>query len=130
MVAASLAIMRRTAGTDFAVGFCPRKDERWCDPQWFTQADAAFDIVPRQILIGGVTGEELREIHEKWIAKEEIAVVPSFDPKTVDPTRVYRLAMEPRMAGKLKDRQKNLRDVEAGPAWRPQELWIEGDLYQ
>ncbi|HOX19209.1 MAG TPA: tetratricopeptide repeat protein, partial [Spirochaetales bacterium] len=43
LVAASLAIIRRTAGTDFAVEDCPKKGEKWCDPDWFTQADAAID---------------------------------------------------------------------------------------
>lgn len=130
LVAASLAVIRRTAGADFAVEDCPKKGEKWCDPDWFTQADAAIDIVPNQILIGGVTGEELLEIYEKWVTKEEIVFVPSFDPKTLDAKRIYRLAMDPRLAGKLKDRQKNLRDVEAGPDWNPQELWNEGGLFK
>ncbi|NQU11542.1 prolyl oligopeptidase family serine peptidase [bacterium] len=122
---AVLKIIQQTAGTDFAFLWAPKPGQKDLDPAWFTLADLAIERRPQPILVGRVTGEELIEIHAKSLSTDKLLALPAVQPKDIDPTRLYTVAMPPHVAWELKTRQQNLRDVAAGPEWRPEDVWRE-----
>jgi len=122
---ARLRVMRRAAGTDFALGWGRPRDALEFDPSCSTLADLATARTPGQTLTGRLSGAELIEIHEKWIAKDEIMAAPAFEPKDIAPDRLYSVALPPDLCWRLQGRERNLRDVQAGPEWRAEDLWAE-----
>lgn len=122
---AYLRIMRRTCGADFALSSTAPSVTQIYDPRWYTLADMATARAPAQILLGSLSGQELIEIHQRWITDGQMISVPSFAPGEIDPERTYRIAIPPSLCWELMGRQKNLRDVEAGPQWRQEDLWKE-----
>ena len=106
-------------------GRCPGKDAKVYDPRWWTLADMAVGRSQGRTLVATMTGEELREMHEKFLKPERLMVWPKYDPGKIDAARTFRVAMHPWTTGIARDRKKNLSNVEAGPEWRPQELWAE-----
>lgn len=126
LVAARLRLMRRVAGADFSLGWSNQREEKEFDFSWFRLADFATDRTPEPTLLCTLSGGELKDLYEKWIAKGELAVFPPYPPEGTDLMRDYRVAMSPGLSGMLgSGRKKNLRDVKAGPAWRQEDLWEE-----
>ena len=126
MTLARLRVLRRTAGADFSFGWGAKAEEKEFDPSWFTRADMATAGSPSQTLLCTMSGEELIDIYKRWVEKGEMTVVPHYKPEAIDPKRDYRVAMPPWLCGDLASgRKKNLRDVEAGPEWRQEDLWKE-----
>jgi len=125
MTLARLRVMRRVTGADFAFGWGPDPEEKAYDPRWFTLADMAVERTPAQTLIGSVTGQELIEIHERWVVKDELTVVPAYEPDDIVPERIYRIVLPPDLCWQLAQRERSLRDVEAGPEWPIEALWME-----
>ena len=109
-------------GRGEALGDAARVQEEECAK---AAADMATARAPAQTLLCTMSGEELIDIYRRWIEKGELTVVPDYKPEGVDPAREYRLAMPPHLVWKMKDRRRNLRDVEAGPEWRQEDLWAE-----
>jgi hypothetical protein len=71
-----------------------------------------------------MTGEELVDIHGRWLSKGELLTVPDYTPDQVDPKRTYRVAMPPWLCGHFaRGWERNLRAVEAGRPWRQEDLW-------
>jgi hypothetical protein len=95
------------------------------DPRSCTRADLAVWAAPAQTHVGSLTGEELIEVHRRWLARREIEVFPAVDPGTLDPKRVYRIAMTPSLSYGLRERERNLTGVEAGPEVRVEEVLAE-----
>ena len=122
---AYLRVMRRTCGADFALSSTASPETQVYDPRWYTLADMASARAPAQTLLGSLSGGELIEIHQRWMADGQMISMPSFAPDEIDPERTYRIAISPSLCWELMSRQKNLRDVEAGPEWRQEDLWKE-----
>jgi hypothetical protein len=122
---AQLRAIRRATRCDVALGGFPPKEEKAFDPQWFTLADAACASGDRAVLLCRVSGEELIDIHQRWVSKEEITSVPQYGPTDIDPKRDYRVAMPLDLCGLLSSRGQNLRAVEAGPDLRAADVWAE-----
>ena len=118
-------VTAKIVGTDFALGWGSDAHDQAYDPRWFTLADMAVSNTSSQTLIGSLTGEELIEIHKGWVVKDELTVVPAYEPKDIDPKRIYRIAMPPDLCNRLAERERSLRNVQAGPEWRPEALWVE-----
>lgn len=125
MARVRLRVVRRTAGADFAFDFGIEAGRREYEPRWFTLADMAVARTPGQILVASVSGEELIDIHRRWVADEGICVEPVYAPGDIDPQRIYRIAMHPDVCHQLAGREKTLSDVVAGPDWRAEDLWAE-----
>ena len=125
MTLARLRVMRRTAAADFAFDWGADDKAREFDPRWFTAVDMATSHTPGQTLLATMTGQEIIDIYEKWVTKNEVTVVPAYSPKEIDPKRVYRVAMPPSLTWKMKNRGRNLSNVEAGPEWRAEDLRAE-----
>ena len=122
---AELRVIQRKTGADFAFTWGARADDVLFDPNDITWADVAIERTPRQTLLAKMTGEELIEVYEKWPSEDEICVFPPYDANDIDPQRDYDVVMPPHFCGRLSGRQKNLRDVQAGPDWDVAELWAE-----
>lgn len=125
MEMAHLRVMHKTAGVDFALSGLSPWGNKVYDPKWFTLADMAISGSPGQIMLGSLSGQELIEIHQKWIAEGNMGTVPEFKPDDIDPECIYRIAISPGLCWDLMERHKNLRDVQAGPQWRARDLWDE-----
>ena len=100
-------------------------NERAYDPRWFTLADMATARTPSPLLVGSMSGAELVDIYHRWVTKGEICVVPVYKPADVEAQRSYRVALHPDVSHQLSGRERNLRDVEAGPFLRAEDLWEE-----
>jgi len=122
---AYLRAMRRAVNCDFALQWAPAEPGRLYDPRTFSRADLAVLVEPEEVLCGSVTGQELLEIQEKCVAKGKIEVLPAIEPKAINPNQSYRLALPPSLSWALKVREKNLRDMEAGPEIREQDILAE-----
>ena len=120
-----LRLMRRLTRTDFALDLESREGDSEFEHRWFTLADIVIQRSPRQTLIGSLSGAELIEIYQKWIARNELVAHPAYEPKDIDRGRIYRIVIPPSLLMKLKHRHKNFRDVQAGPQWQPADLWAE-----
>ena len=123
MALASLAAMRRTAAADFAFGWPAGDKQRLYDPRWFTMADLAVGAKFEPSLLCEMTGAELIDIHDRWLKKGAVLVVPSYNPADIDAEGVYRIAMTPWLSWQMARRHKNLRNVRAGPRWRVADAW-------
>ena len=95
------------------------------DPRWWTLADMAVGETAGKTLLATMTGEELRQLHEKFLKAEILMVWPEYDPGKIDAERTFRVAMSPGMTWIASKRKKNLSNVEAGPRWRQEDLWAE-----
>jgi hypothetical protein len=123
---ARLRVMRRSTGADFAFSWGVKPENREFDARWFTLADMATVGTPGRTLLCSMTGEELGEIHEGWTSNGELLAEPAYAVDDLDPQRTYRIVMSPWLCGHITGRwKKNLRDVEAGPDWRQEDLWEE-----
>lgn len=122
---AFLRVIQRTTGADFAFFWAPEPERNDLDAAFFTLADMAIANRPQQVQLGRVTGKELVEIHAKSVSNNKLLVFPALDPGAIDPKRLYTLALAPSVNSELKNRQKNLRDVEAAPDLRVGQVWRE-----
>ena len=98
---ARLRVIRRTAGTDFAFWWSSKEEDKEFDPKWFTLADMAAARMPSQTLTCRMTGADLIEIHEKFISKQQLVVLPAYKPADIDLKRTYSVAMPPWLPGTL-----------------------------
>jgi hypothetical protein len=122
---ARLRAMRKATGADLAMDWGSDAAAAVYDPRWATRADLAVWTTPSQTLLGSVTGQELMDIHTRWLEKHDIEVFPAVDPAQVDPHRTYRIALTPSLCFRLSGREKNLVDPAAGPDIAAQEVVAE-----
>jgi len=122
--AATVAVIRATANADFALLDAQKEDGLFADPESFTLADMATDRAPGQLALTRMSGKELAEL-APLVASKELFVCPELDVKTLDPERLYRVAMPPISARNAVARQeRNLREIFPGPDWRKEDLWL------
>ena len=122
---AELRVMQRNTGADFALTWGSKADDMRFDPVCTTLADVAIESAPRQVLLAKMTGDELVDVYEKWPSEDDVVVFPGYDANGIDLQRDYDVALPPSFCWKLTARQKNLRNVQAGPDWDVAELWEE-----
>lgn len=117
-------VTRRTGEADYGFEAGASENRRMYDPQYFTQADLRIEYAgPQQVLVAEMTGEELLDVHRRWVSRGQLTASPDYAPEDIDAQRVYRVALSPALCWTLKNRQKNLTNVTAGPDWLPADLW-------
>jgi hypothetical protein len=122
---ARLRVMRTASGADFALGYGAEEEERIYDARWITLADVAVAQSPGQMIVARLSGEELLDIHRRWLVDGQMLAHPSVLPGQVAPERLYRVAVRYDLCRWLAERERALQDVEAGPAWPQEAFWQE-----
>ena len=116
--------MRKKSGADFALWWGPADKGMWghdmnflprFDPADYTLADYRTQRREFQTLTGSVSGEELREIWQRWGGNEEVIFEPAIDLSKIDDERNYRLHVPMDFYIKLGQRKKALVDPMPGP---------------
>ena len=125
LVKSELRVIQRQTGSDFALSYGTMSDDMRFDPRFITLADVAVENTPRQTMLASMTGEELIEVLEKWPSEDDVCVVPAINPEVIDLQREYKIALPPSFCWKLRERQKNLRNVRAGPDLAAADVWAE-----
>jgi hypothetical protein len=120
-----MEVVWRATGADFAF-WQGGGDGQAFDPQWCTLADMATARTGGDTLVCTMTGEELADVHERWLTNDELLVTPELEPGKLDPNREYRIAMPMWMCSRFNRAWKRLlRNVEAGPRWSQEDVWRE-----
>jgi len=123
MALAHLRAARAATGADVALTWGVKDEYNVFEPEWFALADAATASRCEPTLVCTMTGAELRELHEKWISKNELMALPDYQPEDVEAERSYRVVISPHLTWKPMQLRRNLRNVEAGPEYRPETVW-------
>ena len=125
MIQALLRAIRKTANTDFAFSWGSKKDKLAYDPSCYTFADLCTEQRDGEIMIGEVSGDELINIYNRWVKKNDISVEPPYSPENIVKAKTYSIAIPPSLSWKLKKRLKNLKNTRAGRALKIQDFWKE-----
>jgi len=118
-------LIQLLTGSDFAFSWSAKKEEMSFDSNFITLADVAIENTSRKTLLGRMTGEELVKMNEKWLREVDVCVYPTIDPNNINPKKEYEVALPPSFCRKLMVRQKNLRNVRAGPDLDVTDLWTD-----
>jgi len=131
---AHLTAMRRQAAVDIGLWW-GLKDKLFhghdfnildnCDPATFSVADYRCKTTPMKSMTASLSGAELRDLHQRWIARGELLTVPAFDPGKLKPEKIYRVVLPHELVVKLGTRKKVLTNVAEGPAVTTEELLRE-----
>ena len=122
MARATLNVIRRTAGADYAFGWGGGHPTPAYEFPTYTMSDMAVEQNAGQTLMGRMSGDTLLRLRELLVARGEAIVVPDIDPAAVSTARAYRVALPPDAAWALTKLQRNLSDTECGPEWRPEDV--------
>ena len=93
--------------------------------QMAMSCDFRCKSVPMTSMTAYVSGAELRDIHDHWIAKREFLTVPPLDPSLLEAERLYHIVLPHELVIKLGSRKKLLTNVAEGPAVTPEEVLRE-----
>ncbi len=122
---------RRATGAEYVILWGAADDDPLpFDPQSFTLADMATARVGEPTWITELTGAELIDARNDWIAKKIMTAWPAFEVDDIDPDRIYRVAMPYWTGEQFRLPQGPPHHVTVGPTIRLQDVWIEtfGDI--
>ncbi|PCJ53125.1 MAG: hypothetical protein COA79_23075 [Planctomycetota bacterium] len=116
-------IIHQISDADFTFRWVSNNDRQEYDAKFFTLADMSIKHIGGSTLTATISGANLIKVHEKLIAKTKLHVFPLYTPKTINPKRIYRIAMSTSVASSLAHAcRKNLENVKAGPNWQVKKL--------
>lgn len=130
--AAFARVMREESGADFGLWWGPTDrglfggyDFNWLlpmDPRHYSLADFRVRHGATESMTAELSGEELKEIHQRWIRPGELLTWPVLEGSEIQTDRTYSIVIPMDLVPKLGIRRKTLSGVAAGPAVTPQQI--------
>lgn len=132
LAVAHMKAARKTANVDLALWWGPEDkglfggyDFNWLptfDPASYTMADYAVRRRETESMTAVLSGEELRDIFDRWIATKEIITWPELKKENIEADGIYSIVIPMDLVPKLGNRKKILTNVAPGPAIMPEHV--------
>lgn len=132
LAVAHLKVMQKRAKADLAFWWGPEDnglfggyDFNWLtglDPKFYTLADYAVRHRETETLTAELPGDQLQDIHRRWIGAGELITWPEIAASAISPSRRYRIVIPMDMVPKLGIRRRVLEAVAPGPDIMPDEV--------
>ncbi len=132
LATAHMKVMHKSAGVDFAFWWGPEDkgmfggyDFNWLttfDPTVYTAADYAVRRRETETMTATLSGEEMLDIHNRWISTRELVTWPTISRDAIDIDRDYSIVIPMDLVPKLGNRKKILSNVSEGPSIKPSQV--------
>jgi predicted peptidase len=132
LATAHMKVMHQSASVDFAFWWGPEDkglfggyDFNWLptfDPTVYTAADYAVRHRETETMTATLSGEELLDIHKRWIATRELVTWPPLSHAKIDVDGHYSIVIPMDLVPKLGNRRKILSNVSEGPSIMPAQV--------
>lgn len=134
---AHMRVMQREAHVDFAFWWGPEDkglfggyDFNWLptfDTTSYAMADYAVRRRETESMKAVLSGSELNDIFDRWIATREIVAWPELRKTDIDVNRRYSIVIPMDLVPKLGQRRRVLSEVAIGPAIMPDQ--VAGEIF-
>lgn len=132
---AHLKAMHQASDVDVALWWGPADkglfggyDFNWLpslDPRSYTMADYLVRRREVETMTATISGTELTDIFDRWIATRELITWPKVDKQKLESNQDYRIIIPMDLVPKLGNRHRVLSSVAPGPMIMPQEISAE-----
>ena len=135
LAVAHMNVARNIANVDFAFWWGPEDkglfggyDFNWLrtfDPAFYTLADYAVRRRETEFMTAVLSGAELHDIYDRWIATKEIVIWPEFKKEEAEVDGQFSIVIPMDLVPKLGNRKKVLSNVAPAPAIMPRQVASE-----